>query len=239
MLRRISILLILLICLPTVALASHDPNLLWDIPYNTRLHNVIELLEARGITTKIIKMRVPLLGVKSALDSTNDGDFNLYGYSYHLCCVDASPIEFNLTFSIPGSCEDKASALARILSGLADKYGFPDYANIETYSNGFSSWTKQDRDGQHEIAIIDPAESLALSPYDYASSWPYSTPETDIHVRINFYNISVDADITPPYSDSNLDIKIRFSKFECTKPKARLEEFTCPPAHTPAPLDSF
>ncbi len=169
-------------------------HLLWDIPLSSHPMTVKQIVEEeQGIVCDYeYHKKSKSLPAYSSLNSTNDGDFLLYGYPYHFRYSD-NPACINLGFDIYGSWEARQEGMMKILDGLTRKYGPTDEGRCEMYSLGSSVWRTESEDSTHEIIAIDSSSSVDYAPDALLAAWDYTQPETEINIFTTINNIKFEA----------------------------------------------
>lgn len=155
-------------------------HLLWDMPFNCSAGDVMTFVKLnKGIScSRTSHAPTALTPSYESIDSANDSDLFLYGYSFHFSYSEY-PSVFTLTFQIGGDIDDFQQAAGVILSGLLEKYGTPDASYLES---GLSADT-----GRRSIYSIDAG---ALLPFDHVSNAIANGTVTDkAAVYVRFYNI--------------------------------------------------
>ena len=213
-----------------------EPHQLWGLSYKHDAKWVqSEVLSARGIVCDYSYYpKSKLLPAYGKIESINDDENFLYGYSFHFEYYD-NPARFHLKLRPTGSLSDRIIAIKTIADGLSSKYGTPDHVFIEYYSKGLNTWIFQTDISVHEIAELKPDFFSELDIESHIVSWPHYCPETQISLYLYFFNIEFSANLSRADSEkATIEIIFYSSK---PLPKKPVYEKCLEPSPTKEPVN--
>ena len=231
---------VLFICSVFAIAENDDLHHLWDLPYGKSTSIIQMSVEAnRGIQCEE-KHYTAALGLPAydVLFSTNDQDNYIYGYNFHF---EFSELTNSFKLSITVECEwsERCAAVQTVLAGLVEKYGQPDDAAAEFWSEGSNVWIFKKAPSVHEIVTLPVDVAVAADANTILSDWQHVQDNTEMILWTRFNNIRFQGRFNSPASSKTL-IEIIFADAKSSLPKPVFEECTeAAPTKEPVSQDGF